>query len=157
MGGWLRPRGLKGRVNCCLPVGTSLDSWVYLLGTAVPSLGSREPGCELRGGLPQGRLRQAGLAACPPCRQSGLEDALDLSSLLSYCSVITPEPPVCRFRFAACKALSPLILTENLAGQTRHWAWSHKTRVQVLLSATSLSFSCSTNIHKAATMNQTLS
>lgn len=27
-------------------------------------------------------------------------------------------------------SFDPLILTENLARQKRHWVWSHKTRVQ---------------------------
>lgn len=57
-------------------------------------------------------------------------------SLLSYCLVMTPEPPARELCFATCKAfaqpLSPLIFTKNLAREKSHWAQGWKTRVQGL-------------------------
>lgn len=138
------------------PMDISLDTCAHPLGRAVLSMGSGVGGSEEGQDCSPGDAVPGQLSSTPACGQNRLEVVLGSElSLLSYCLVMTPDPPACGL---FCLPKSPgttlisLVLTKNLVGEKRHWIWSRKTGVQVLANTGCLSFSHSTNIHESSTV-----
>lgn len=136
------PWGLKG---------TSLGTWAYPLPTAVPSLDSGAEGCSPVEDVPGWLGRVSPLQAE---QARGYTDS-ELRLLRCYLVMTSLWALFCYLQ-SPCTAPISSDPHQNPGRKKRHWAWSWKTRGQVLTSAISLSLSHSANVHNAATVCRAL-